>query len=804
MHSPECLEERTLLSASSSLAFNHWTINADVDPANPSETIIVEQDPADTSKIQVTINGTVFAEQTAKRVRSITVNAGAGDDTVQIALPASLNRISIAIYGGDGNDTLEAGSGRTTLHGGKGDDILTGGTNNDKLYGDDGSDILNGLGGNDSLSGGNGSDTLRGGGGVNNLSGGKGKDWLYSNPGADKVSGVSSDQVISNKTDLQQFQSDSDFQNWLAHAAAENIRLNLGGFSGGLQLDSRTTVEGMAPASNAPVASAAGSTDFSTTNTQVAGVGEQDIIETDGNYVYTISGNELVIVDVRLPESANVVSRTQLSGWGSEMYLDGDQLTVISTVNDWTGWGPIMPLGAATTVSGAAAPAITGDFMMRPIFWHPKTEVVTYDISDPTKPTVEEDTTIDGSVNASRSIDGRIYLVLNNYLNLPQPEWTYVPAANPDDYGTWVEESMDQYQARLASFDFNSIIPTYTTKSFDASGVETDTSGKLLHGTDVWTPTDPLTNNDILTVAMIDIHHGAAGIDSTTSIFGVNGDVYASTTALYVAAQDWSNVTWDGSGDQSAKTDVFKFDLTPDGSNYVASGTVDGTIIDQFSMDESGGCFHIATTSSMWQNQQSNNVFVVQQQGDSLTTVSSLTGLSPTERIQSARYVGSQLYLSTFRNVDPLLSLDLSDPLNPVVAGQLEVPGFSSYLQAWGDHDLISIGQDADPTTGVVTGMQLSMFDISDPEHPMLVGTYKIGIKAWDSYSQALWDHHAFSLFNQAGILSIPVSHWDDTNGYSSDLDVFQLDPTTGFQLLGQINHGSEVERSLMLGDNLV
>lgn len=801
----EGLEERALLSASSLMSGGRWTINADVDPNHLGEVITVEQSPTDSSKIRVTINGTTFAEQAARRVRSITVNAGDGDDTVRVTLPPALNRIAIALNGGNGNDTLEAGTGRATLHGGDGDDILTGGTDRDRLFGDEGNDILNGLAGNDTLDGGNGEDTLRGGSGINRLAGGKGRDWVYSNSGIDRVFRDSVDQMRSNSADLQRFQSETDFQNWLAHAAAQNIRLSLGGLGGGIAYDVRGAVDGMSPSANPTGSNAGTGAEHSNTNTQVAGVDEQDIIETDGNYVYVVRGDQLLIIDVRLPEASNVISRTQLQGWGSEMYLDGDRLTVISSVNDWGGgWGPYLPLAAIDQPAVAESDLVAGRFI-RPIwYWHPKTEVVTYDLSDRTQPTVVEDTTIDGSVNSSRSIDGRIYVVLNNYLNIPQPEWTYVPAVNPDEYGSWVQESAEAYQARLAKLDFNTLIPSYQTKSFDAAGHETDTSGKLLNGTDVWTPNDPLTNNNILTVAMINIHDGAAGVDSTSSIFGVSGEVYASTSALYVASQDWSDVRWDGTDDQGAKTNLYKFDLTPEGSNYAASGTVDGTIVDQFAMDESGGYFHIATTSNVWQNKQSCNVFVVQQQGDALTTVSSLTGLSPTERIQSARFVGSQLYLSTFRNVDPLLSIDLTHPLKPVLSGQLEVPGFSSYLQAWGDHYLVSIGQDADPETGRVTGMQLSLFDISDTQHPELVGTYKIGVKAWDSYSQALWDHHAFSLFEEQGILAIPVSHWDETDGYSSDLDVFQLDPEKGFDLLGKINHGSEIERSVMIGGKLV
>ena len=773
LFAPETLEDRALLSASSSFSSGRWTINGDVNPANPGETIVIDQDPTDPSQLRVVINGTTFAVQSVDRLRSIKVKAGAGDDTVRIELPESLGRISVTINGGAGNDTLDSGDHSATLRGGDGDDNLNGGNGNDRLFGGKGADILSGNGGNDLLQGDDGEDNLRGGKGTDRLIGGRGRDWIYSTSNADSIQSDSSDKIAKEQTGgLRQFHSEAEFQEWLVHSAAIAQRLGYGNVffaQGGPAVDFVRSPGDLA-------STAAGG--YSDTNTQVAGIDEADIVETDGMYIYMVRGTELLIIDVRQPADSNIVSRTQLPGWGSNMYLDGDRLTVISTVNRWNSWG-------------SDARPMLEDSRMAFWNWHPETEITTYDISDQSSPTVLEDTIIDGTVSTSRAVDGRIYLVVNNSLWFGNGGICYLaaPIFSPDSSTNVV--------------DWTTALPQYTTKSYDASGNVTETKGSLLDYTSTWAPNDPPYDASLTSIVMFDIHHGNAGIDSTSTVFGLSGEVYASSDALYVAAGDWSNVRWDGSSDAGPVTNIYKFDLTTSGSSLAATGTVDGTIVDQFSMDEHEGYFRIATTSNAWQVSQSSNVFVLEQVGDSLIVASSLTGLSPTERIYSARFLGDQVYLSTFLRIDPLLSIDLSNPLDPFVAGELKVPGYSSYLQPWGDHHLVSIGQDADPETGRVTGVQLSLFDISDSEHPELVGTYKLSTSAWGSYSQAEWDHLAFSLFDEQGILAIPVSGWTSDAGYTSGLEVFQLDAEQGFTLLGTVEHDSQVQRSLRIGDQL-
>lgn len=796
---PECLETRALLSATSSLSAGAWVINGDSDPLQPAETIVIEQSPSRANRLRVVINGETVDERAARRVKSITVNAGNGDDNVTVRLPAAVGG-TITVNGGTGNDTLTSVTHSATLRGDDGDDTLNGSSASDQLFGGAGRDVLNGNGGNDSLQGDEGDDNLIGGLGNDQLVGGAGKDQFDASLGTDNV--VTDDEdsdgdqpaIVANPTtsSLQHFETEADFIAWLK----ANDLPNQGG---GIYYAS----------ANGPLASVVKSdgtvsvadTSHSDTNTQVDGVDEQDIVETDGDYIYTVRGTQLLIIDVRDPAAPTVVSRTQLGGYGAEMYLDGDRLTIISAARNLFAY--------PDNVETLAAPA-DGLRIAYPYWgWRPQTQVTTYDISNRTTPKVVEDTVLDGSVSTSRSVDGRIYLVVNNSL------WNFYPPifmTNTIDVSSASVNGATLDKAYLPSTVGGGFrIPHYTTTSYDVDGNATTHSGSLLDAPNIWSTDDSLRNSNLLTIAMFDVHQGDAGIDSTASVYGLSGEVYASGDALYVAATDYGGpviATTSIVAPNGPSTSIYKFDLNVDGSKLVATGNVDGTIINSFAMDEHDGYFRIATTSGSWSSTPSSNVFVLQQQGDDLVTVSSLTKLSPTERIQGARFVGDHVYLSTFLRIDPLLDIDLSDPLAPAVSGELEVPGFSSYLQQWGDHILISVGQDADPQTGMVTGLQLSMFDVSG-DAPVLIDTYKIGVSAWDAYSQAQWDHHAFSLFDAEGILAIPVSRWNSTvnsssgSSHDTELQVFQLDPTTGFTLLGTVEHNTEVYRSLRIGNDL-
>jgi uncharacterized secreted protein with C-terminal beta-propeller domain len=243
-------------------------------------------------------------------------------------------------------------------------------------------------------------------------------------------------------------------------------------------------------------------------------------------------------------------------------------------------------------------------------------------------------------------------------------------------------------------------------------------------------------------------------------------------------------------------TSIHKFILDPsqpEPVRYAASGEVTGWILDQFSMSEHDGYLRVASTEFDWwwggtpDVEQASSVTVLADAGRGhLREVGHVGGLGPGERIFAVRFMGSRGYVVTFEQIDPLFTLDLSDPGNPTVVGELEVTGFSSYLHPIGDDWLLAVGQEAD-AEGRVLGLAVSIFDIRDFANPTLAHRYLIegDDRTW-SWSEALSDHHAFTYHR--GVLSVPV-YISGEEGRFSGLLMLTVDPEKGIAELGRIDH---------------
>jgi uncharacterized secreted protein with C-terminal beta-propeller domain len=267
------------------------------------------------------------------------------------------------------------------------------------------------------------------------------------------------------------------------------------------------------------------------------------------------------------------------------------------------------------------------------------------------------------------------------------------------------------------------------------------------------------------------------------------GQVYASTDSIYVTAPYYS---WTNQGYADYGTQIHKFSIATDSGKpaYIASGKVDGTILNQFSMSEWKGDLRVATTDWNWNgaSEQHNNLFVMRAKGKKLSVIGSIKGIAKNEQIYAGRMFGDKGYLVTFRQTDPLFTLDLSDPTNPRVAGELKVNGFSSYIHPMGDDLLLTIGQDA-TDEGRVTGMHLQVFDVSNPAKPTRKFHEKVATESTYSWSAAQHDHHAFTYDPVTGTLAIPVQEYQ-SNAYYSGLFVYDVDKKDGFELLGKVDHG--------------
>lgn len=263
--------------------------------------------------------------------------------------------------------------------------------------------------------------------------------------------------------------------------------------------------------------------------------------------------------------------------------------------------------------------------------------------------------------------------------------------------------------------------------------------------------------------------------------------------------------------DDREATQIHRFDIADPAApaRYEASGRVHGTPLNAFSLSEHAAHLRIATTERPLDGGETvNHLFVLGQTTDAdgdatLAITGQITDLAPTEQIYAARFAGERGFLVTFRQVDPLFTLDLSDPTRPAVVGELKVPGFSTYLHPLGADHLIGLGQAADED-GRVTGMQLSLFDVTDFAHPALAHALPLG----DGWSDALYDHHAFTYWAPESLLMVPLNTWGgDSDAVRNGLEMFAVDIDTGFAERGFIDHGdladghASIERSVVIGD---
>ena len=759
----EALEPRILFSAASG---DVWVIRGDQDRSNTADVIVIDQpNPVDDPDVlTATINGEAIDTRRASDLRLIKVIAGKGDDVVHVDIISSDGPIPVKILGGKGDD---------------------------ELIGADGADMIFGGAGDDKIKGGGGTDEMHGGPGADRINGGGGSDVIYGQPDVDIVRGARRDKLFGDgySNPIHRVGSDSELHDWLVEQAMDRWGHLFGQsdpgpfWRGGLPWVEQVIEPVPGGAIEIAMANVfeEDAADVSRTNNQVDGVDEPDLIKNDGEFIYTLSQGQLLIIDAWPVEDLSVVGRVDVDGFPQQMFLSGDRLTVLSQVYSnfdpwpWPDNGIFRP-----------AVAFAPDFVRL----QPQVGMTVYDVSDRTDPHVVEQTTLDGRLVDARAIDDQVFVVLNNSFTLP------IPILTVDGRGGNVYEDAQSYHGRLAATDLADLLPNYVTTVDDV-----DTPGLLVAAPNLFVPDIP-NDQQMISVVKFDVSDDVAGPDVSTSALGVTGDVYATTENLYIAAQSFWHPTTAWSWDPT--THLYKFALDEPDLPLEATGAVPGWILNQFSMDEHEGFLRVATTDRDSSNIGTpfNNIFVLQETDSELKIVGSVTGLAETETIHSARFLGDRGYVVTFRRVDPLFSIDLSDPFNPHVRGQLKIPGFSSYLQPVGENLLLGIGRSADDR-GVAQGLQLSLFDVTDMDNPLRIDVETFGQDLGYTNSEAEFNHHAVSFFADQSIVALPVSEgqWPDRQ---SNLKVYHLDGQTGIEFLGQVEHdGEQIRRSVRFDDFL-
>jgi hypothetical protein len=312
---------------------------------------------------------------------------------------------------------------------------------------------------------------------------------------------------------------------------------------------------------------------------------------------------------------------------------------------------------------------------------------------------------------------------------------------------------------------------------------------------------------DLLSVLTIDLDRGLYSVGRQAVMAGAQ-DVYASPSSLVVATRRYVPGTADGTTLTGGVTELHLFDAGAEPRTpYRASGTVPGFVLNQFALSEHEAALRVATTQEApWTPdsgaQSESMVTVLRPAGDRLVTVGRVGGLGRGERIYGVRFLGDRGYLVTFRQVDPLYVLDLSDPESPRVRGELKITGYSAYLHPVSPTRLLGVGQEA-TEEGRRLGPQVSLFDVADPAQPKLLARAGLGTYGWSPAEQ---DHHAFLYWAPARLAVLPL----DAADFSGAL-AFRVG-SAGVAEAGRITHPAPAEdrlpppigRSIVVGQRLL
>jgi uncharacterized secreted protein with C-terminal beta-propeller domain len=459
---------------------------------------------------------------------------------------------------------------------------------------------------------------------------------------------------------------------------------------------------------------------YSTTNVQVKGVDEADTFKNDSRYIYQrIENNKIAIIDTKdqLRRVGLIEAQAGDNLNFDTMFLDQDKLVVV---------GKRKQIGEAVKIERAGLKSNDTAYYVHP--YKNFTVLQIYDLSNKRAPQLRREIELEGNMSEVRKIGQTVYMVTRRYNNL-------------------VAES---------KFTEQDILPFYKD-SLQGSTVKTIAPDQLWY--------QPWKDAQYTTLmAAVEIDKEAP--IEVQGVIGAADEVYMNQESVYFTSHVYDYR-------MNTKTYINKYRLGNNKITYEASGHVKGSVLNQFSMDEYKGNFRIATTSS-----DGNGVYILDSQ---LKTIGQLEKLAPGERIYSVRFTEDKGYVVTFKQVDPLFTIDLSNPHRPKVLGELKIPGFSQYLHPIGEHLVVGIGRstedvirrdekDNEIVVGVIgAGIKLSLFDVKNPEKPKEVNHIILGTNG--SYSGALENHKMVTVHNEKQLLAIPISiHYDQTN----DIEDFQ------------------------------
>lgn len=495
---------------------------------------------------------------------------------------------------------------------------------------------------------------------------------------------------------------------------------------------------------------------YTDTNEQTAGVQEGDIVKTDGKYIYTVDGKDLTVFRA---EDGNVTKLASVSTTGAgrdgsknktsirplELFISGDTIAVICSE---TGYMEGTYNGEEEMMDCGAV--VCGS-----------TAALIYDVSDRSAPKLLNTLEQSGYYLASRMADGTLYLVSNYFvprkgIKKDRPE-TFVPVLTSGG----------------------------KSRPADSRDISISKSQPQIQYT---------------TITSLDLDH-PTDFKSGKAVMGGGSSVYCSTESLYLGVFVYEEDA------PVPHTQLIKYSLNSGDIVLAAEAEVDGTLLNQFSMDESGGYFRVVTSYTKMKEAFQDGVASAQIIGEvqrlyvldkSLKVCGTFENQSKNERLQSVRFVGDCAYFVTFEQTDPLFSVDLSDPYAPELLGALEIPGFSQYLHPCGENRLLGFGVDANED-GETTGLKLSMFDTTDRTDVKQIAAQYFSDNM--SYSPAQYNHKALMFDQQNDLIGIPVVQGDSAAYY-----LFSYSEKSGFVQKARLATkkqaaGNDHIRGVVIGD---
>jgi len=521
--------------------------------------------------------------------------------------------------------------------------------------------------------------------------------------------------------------------------------------------------------------------DHSTTNIQVEGVDEEDLVKTDGEYIFKVNAQKIINVikvgkdsEMEVIDNISFEENYNISG----IFLKNNTLVVVGN-------------SYANVDAGNSDQSKSSSMKIS----NEVTKVISFDVSNKKAIKRIRDIQVDGSYNSSRMIGSRVYIVANKYLNS-------IGNIKQDENALKVYYSDSQVGSDKIAIDYNTI--NYLP--------------------------DSIQPNYIMVASYnLDDNKEKANI---STILGSGNSIYSSDKNLYIAGNKSIN---EKSSNGSTSTILYKFAYESTGVKFVAKGEVPGNIINQFSMDEQNDNFRIATTeykysgvnptaqgnstvqsddskasvapdqkvSNQPQNQITNNLYIL---GKDMKVVGKLQGLASGEQIYSVRFIDDRAYIVTFMLTDPLFVIDLKDPTSPKVLGELKIPGFSNYLHPYDETHLIGFGMD---TTVIdeggadrakTKGLKIAIFDVSDVSKP--VQQFMATIGGAGTYSEVLNNPKALLFSKEKSLLALPVSenNYESINNSSNEsyqgAYIYNIDLVNGIKLKGKITHMDEGDKT--------